>query len=201
MQVTITGKQLDVGDFLRSRVEAVTAEIVEKYFDKALEAHVVFCRERHLVRADLSVHPNRGMVIQSSGASPDAYAAFDEAAERLNKRLRRYKRRLRNRHGRGKDGPALETATDYVLAESGEGEAEPSLEDKPLVIAEMKTSIPRLSVSEAVMQLDLGDLPALLFRNSAQGNLNLIYRRHDGNIGWVDPDFTAAGQQQPGEGS
>lgn len=189
MQVIVAGKQIDIGDSLRTHVETAMTSLVEKYFDKAIEAHVVFCRERHQLRADLSVHATRGMVLQSSGDAVDAYAAFDEAAERLDKRLRRYKRRLRNHHGRGKDGAATdEEATAYILA-GEDSDAELPAEDQPLVIAEMKTSIPQLSVSEAVMRLDLTDVPALLFRNSARGNLNLIYRRPDGNIGWVDTDF------------
>ena len=187
MQVLVTGKQIDIGDSLRNHVESSMTTLVEKYFNKAIEAHVVLCRERHQLRADLSVHANRGLLLQSSGDAIDAYAAFDGAAERLDKRLRRYKRRLRNHHGRGRDGAAAEEATAYILQAETE-ETEATVEDQPLVIAEMKTSIPQLSVSEAVMRLDLADLPALLFRNSARGNLNLIYRRPDGNIGWVDPD-------------
>lgn len=195
MKVSVTGKQIDVGDFLRSHVEATTTAIVEKYCDKAIEAHVVFYRERHLVHADLSVHAGRGLVVQCGGETNDAYAAFDTAAERLGKQLRRYKRRLRQYHGRPKDGAAEpQPATAYVLAAQGEEADEaagPPGEGRPLIVAEMKATIPQLSVSEAVMRLDLAALPALLFRNSAHGNLNMIYRRHDGNIGWIDPDFVA----------
>lgn len=191
MQVTVTGKQIDVGNSLRQHVAASTSAIVERYFGKATEAHVVFARERHLIKAEISVHAGRGLSVQSSGAAEDPYVAFDGAAERIDKRLRRHKRRLRNHHAHGKDGgaaPPLQEATAYVLAaeedaDRGEGEGE------PLVIAEMRTSIPQLSVSEAVMRLDLTDLPALLFRNSARGNLNVVYRRPDGNIGWIDPDL------------
>jgi Sigma 54 modulation/S30EA ribosomal protein C terminus len=130
--------------------------------------------------------------VQGSGESSDPYAAFDSAAERVDKRLRRHKRWLRN-HRRGKDAAAAappeqapQDATDYVLsAEEGTDEEDA----EPLVIAEMRTRIPRLSVTEAVMRLDLAELPALLFRNSARGNLNLVYRRPDGNVGWIDPDL------------
>jgi ribosomal subunit interface protein len=195
MQISVAGKQIDVGDFLRGHVEAATKTIVEKYFDRAIEAHVVFYRERHLIHADVSVHAGRGLVVQCRGESSDAYAAFDLAGERLDKQLRRYKRRLRKHHGRAKDGAAEpQSATAYVLAPYADGEdegAEAAPDEKPLVIAEMKTDIPALSVSEAVMRLDLAELPALLFRNSAHGNLNMIYRRPDGNIGWIDPDLVA----------
>jgi ribosomal subunit interface protein len=199
MQVTVTGKQIDVGDSLRSHVEAATTTIVEKYFGRAIEAHVVFSRERHLFLSVISVHAGRGLMVQCHGSSADAYAAFDDAGERLQKQLRRYKRRLRNHHKSSREEePEAPEATDYVLAQ---GEEEPSSEDgkdqQPLVIAEMRTSIPRLSVSEAVMRLDLADLPALLFRNSRHGNLNLVYRRRDGNVGWIDPDLAAKSRNAP----
>ncbi|HEX7967479.1 MAG TPA: ribosome-associated translation inhibitor RaiA [Stellaceae bacterium] len=190
MQVTVTGKQIDIGDSLRGHAEAAATAIVERYFGNAIEAHVVFCRERHLILSDILVHAGRGLVVQCHGESSDAYAAFDTAAERLDKQLRRYKRRLRNHHKLGRDGN--EAAIDYVLAAAPEEDPElPAGDDQPLIIAEMRTSIPQLSVSEAVMRLDLADLPALLFRNSAHGNLNLVYRRRDGNVGWVDPDLAA----------
>ncbi len=191
MQVTVTGKQMDVGESLRSHAEAATAAIADKYFGKAIEAHVVFCRERHLFLSDILVHAGRGLSVQCHGEAADAYAAFDDAAERLEKQLRRYKRRLRNHHKHVKAGVEPEAATDYVLA--AEAAAAPTEEEgcEPLVIAEMRTSIPLLTVREAVMRLDLADLPALLFRNSARGTLNLVYRRRDGNVGWVDPDLSA----------
>jgi ribosomal subunit interface protein len=191
MHVTVTGKQIDVGESLRGHVEATTTAIVEKYFGKAIEAHVVFCRERHLILSDISVHAGRGLLVQCHGRAEDAYAAFDGAAERLDKQLRRYKRRLRNHHkAAAKESGEAQLATDYVLAAAVEDTAEPT-GDQPLVIAEMRTSIPFLSVSEAVMRLDLADLPALLFRNSAHSNLSLVYRRRDGNVGWIDPDLAA----------
>lgn len=191
MQVTVTGKQIDIGDSLRGHAETNTAAIVERYFDKAIEAHVVFCRERHLIVSDISVHARRGVLVQCHGESSDPYAAFDSAAERLDKQLRRYKRRLRNHHRNLKEEGEPQGATDYVVAAADEEPGSETADDQPLVIAEMRTSIPRLSVSEAVMRLDLTDVPALLFRNSADGNLNLVYRRRDGNVGWIDPDLTA----------
>ena len=190
MQITVTGKQIDVGDYLRNHATAETTGIVEKYFDRAIEAHVVFSRIRHLIHAEISVHAGRGLTMQSSGEAEDAYAAFDSAAERLGKRLRRHKRRLKKHHGRAAKEGAEETpsATTYVLAADDSGKP---AGDEPLVIAEMRTNVPQVSVMEAVMRLDLADLPALLFRNSAHGNLNLVYRRRDGNIGWIDPDFVS----------
>jgi ribosomal subunit interface protein len=194
MQVTVTGKQIDVGESLRGHVEAATVAVVDKYFGRALEAHVVFSRERHVFVSDISVHAGRGLLVQCQGRSEDAYAAFDGAAGRLEKQLRRYKRRLRNHHKGAKTGDEpeaqLQPATEHVLAQDDESEAAGE-KDQPLIIAEMRTGIPQLSVSEAVMRLDLADLPALLFRNSKHGNLNMVYRRRDGNVGWIDPDLAA----------
>ncbi|HYM02155.1 MAG TPA: ribosome-associated translation inhibitor RaiA [Stellaceae bacterium] len=204
MHVTVTGRQIDVGDSLRGHVETATTAIVEKYFGKAIEAHVVFYRERHLISSDVSVHAGRGMLVQCHGSSADAYAAFDSAADRLDKQLRRYKRRLRNRHkgARESNGEDAQGATDYVLAPIADDSADEATGDQPLVIAELRTSIPQLSVSEAVMRLDLADLSAMLFRNSARGSLNLVYRRRDGNVGWIDPDLDAqGGQATPDKGS
>src|SRR5579863_9894867 len=197
MHVTVTGRQIDVGDSLRGHVETATTAIVEKYFGKAIEAHVVFYRERHLISSDVSVHAGRGMLVQCHGSSADAYAAFDSAADRLDKQLRRYKRRLRNRHkgARESNGEDTQGATDYVLAPIADDSADEPTSDQPLVIAELRTSIPQLSVSEAVMRLDLADISALLFRNGARGGLNLVYRRRDGNVGWIDPDLDAPGGQ------
>jgi ribosomal subunit interface protein len=203
MQVLVTGKQIDVGDSLRGHVAATTTAIVERYFDRAIEAHVVFCRERHLILSDISVHAGRGLLVQCHGESSDAYIAFDSAVERLDKQLRRYKRRLRNHHKPGKDASDAQAAIDYVLAPVADEEAKPpgGDDDQPLVIAEMRTSIPQLSVSEAVMRLDLADLPALMFRNSAHGSLNLVYRRRDGNVGWVDPDLSPQTRRAANKGS
>ena len=196
MQVIVTGKQMDVGDSLRGHVEITTTAVVEKYFGKAIEAHVVLSRERHLFLSTISVHPRRGLVVQCHGESADAYLAFDEAAGRLEKQLRRYKRRLRQHHKKSsRDDDGAPDATDYVLAAASDEDEAPDGETQPLVIAEMRTSIPHLSVSEAVMRLDLADLPVLLFRNSVHGNLNLIYRRRDGNVGWIDPDLAAASRR------
>ena len=196
MKVTVTGKQIDVGDALRRHVTASLTGIVDKYFGRAIEAHVVFGREAHLIRADLSVHVGRGLLLQGEAHGEDAYAAFDGAALRIDKRLRRYKRRLRAHHAKPKEDrgePGL--ARSYVLAaetvdeeeaeetEAGDAAGEP----QPMVIAEMETEIPVLTVSEAVMRMDLADTPALMFRNRAHGTLNVVYRRNDGNIGWIDP--------------
>lgn len=192
MQLTVTGKQVDVGDALRGHVESALEAILGKYFRTAIEAHAVFAREAHRIRADLSLHIGRGIVVNSGAAAPDYYQAFDAAAERLAKQLRRYKRRLRDYHGRVRPASErAEVAASFVLAPIDEDE-EPSFPPDgeavaPVVIAEMSTELPHLTVGEAVMRMDLADAPVLLFRNRSHGELNLVYRRNDGNIGWIDP--------------
>jgi len=188
MQVTVTGKQLDVGDALREHVEANLADQVAKYFDQAIESGVVFSSSAkgRLIRADIAVHAGRNIQMQGRAEAGDAYAAFDAALERIAKRLRRYKRRLRD-HRKGPNDDAL-PALKYVIADNtGEEEEAPPAADRPVVIAEMSTPVETMTVSEAVMQMDLLDSSALMFRSSAHGGLNVVYRRRDGNIGWIDP--------------
>lgn len=189
MQVVVTGKQLNVGDSLRGHVERNLAESVAKYFDHAIEASVVFSRQGkgRQVRSDISVHVGRNIQMQGHDESSDAYLAFDGALERIAKRLRRYKRRLRD-HRKAAPEQAAMLAQQYVLASGGEDEEERITEDdRPVVIAEMTTPVDMLTVGEAVMRMDLANTDALVFHNRAHGGINVVYRRSDGNIGWIDP--------------
>ncbi|HEY3912151.1 MAG TPA: ribosome-associated translation inhibitor RaiA [Stellaceae bacterium] len=194
MQLIVTGKQVEIGDKLRQHVESSLGSILEKYFKTAIEAHVVVSKEAHLVRAEVSLRIGRGIVVNAGAAAGDAYAGFDAAAERLAKQLRRYKRRLRDHHAKAREPAELaERARDYVLApeiEDAETEEEPA--GGPAVIAEISTDLPRLTVGEAAMRIDLAGAPVLLFRNRSHGELNLVYRRADGNIGWIDPELDPA---------
>jgi ribosome hibernation promoting factor len=196
MQLTVTGKQVDVGDALRRHVEAALDSLLGKYFGSAIEAHAVFAREAHLIHAEVSLHVGRGMVVNSGAAAADHYLAFDTAAERLAKQLRRYKRRLRDYHGKARAAAERpEMARSFVLAppdEESDAGADAADGAAPVVIAEMSTELPQLTVGEAVMRLDLAAAPVLLFRNRSHGGLNLLYRRGDGNIGWIDPALDAA---------
>jgi ribosomal subunit interface protein len=201
MQLTVTGKGVEVGGALRQHVESSLGSIIGKYFGSAIEAHAVFARERHLIRSDLAIHIGRGIVVNSTASGTEFYPAFDAAAERLAKQLRRYKRRLRDYHaGARSQGGDAEMARSYVLAPAAEEEDD--VEERtdggeataPVVIAEMSTELPNLTVSEAVMRMDLADAPVLLFRNRAHGALNLVYRRGDGNIGWIDPALGETGR-------
>lgn len=200
MQLTVTGKQVDIGDALRGRVETSLNSILTKYFKTAIEAHVVMAKEAHLVRAEVSLHIGRGIVVNASAALDDAYAAFDAAAERAAKRLRRHKRRLRDHHAGFRD-PAepIESMRDAVLAPVIEEAGDEDPEGAPAVVAEISAELPRLTVGEAAMRLDLADAPVLLFRNRAHGALNLVYRRADGNIGWVDPELDPARRERQRE--
>jgi ribosomal subunit interface protein len=188
MQLSVKGKQLNVGDALRTHVSDSLSRILGKYFGDAIEVSVTLSREGHRYRAVVMAHVGRGIQVQARGDAEEPYPAFDTAAEHLAKRLRRYKGRLRDHH---KDsGPKAETllAQQYILAGDDEPEAAEDLgQGQPAVVAEMTTEIPSLTVSEAVMRMDLADQPALMFRNSSHSGLNMIYRRTDGNIGWIDP--------------
>jgi ribosomal subunit interface protein len=203
MQLTVTGKGVEVGNALSNHVDASLDGILSKYFRTAIEAHAVFSREAHSAHADLAIHVGRGIIVNSTASASDFYAAFDIAADRLAKRLRRHKRRLRDYHAKPRSGPGgeAEWAQSYVLAAPDDGDGDVGDDagaevvygtDVPVVIAEMSTKVPNLTVSEAVMQMDLADAPVLLFRNRSHGSLNLVYRRDDGNIGWIDPTLRGA---------
>jgi len=192
MQLIVKGQQIDVGDALREHVRQSLTSVFGKYFGDAIEGTVIFSREAHLLRASLTVHVGRGITAESEATADQPYAAFDIAADRLAKRLRRHKRRLRDHHKQpGGTAPEVQLADHYVLASTPEGADEGASgadeDGPPTVVAEMKAEILALTVSEAVMRLDLADSGALMFVNRAHGGLNMVYRRPDGNIGWVDP--------------
>jgi ribosomal subunit interface protein len=193
MQLTVTGKQIDIGPALRAHVESSLGSILDKYFKTAIEAHVVVSKEAHLIRAEISIHIGRGIVVNAGAAVGDVYAAFDASAERLAKQLRRYKRRLRDHHAKIREPAEIgERARAYVLAPPAEEADGENPAGGPAVIAEISTELPRLTVGEAAMRMDLADAPLLLFRNRSHDGLNLVYRRADGNIGWIDPELDAA---------
>jgi len=188
MQLTVKGKQLNVGDALRTHVSDSLSHILSKYFGDAIEVGVTISRDGHMYRAVIAAHVGRGIQVQAQGDAEEPYPAFDTAAEHLAKRLRRYKSRLRDHHKDSAREVEILLAQQYILADNDEEEpGEDAATGQPAVVAEMTTEIPSLTVSEAVMRMDLADQPALMFRNSAHDGLNMIYRRPDGNVGWVDP--------------
>jgi ribosomal subunit interface protein len=191
MQITVSGKQVDLSDALRTRVAQQLDSIAGKYFDHALEAHVTFSRARSFFTCDINLHAGRGLMLRGEGEAGDANSAFDDAAEHIAKRLRRYRRRV-NEHSRDQASRERPQAgRQYILRQ--EDEEQPSAGGTrqagtyATVIAETATEIAKLSVSDAVMRMDLADQPVLMFRNSATGELNVVYRRSDGNIGWIAP--------------
>jgi ribosomal subunit interface protein len=194
MQLSVKGKQLNVGDALRSHVSDSLSRILSKYFGDAIEVGVTISRDGHMYRAVIAAHVGRGIQVQAQGDAEEPYPAFDIAAEHLAKRLRRYKSRLRDHHKDSAREVEILLAQQYILADNDEEEpGEDAATGQPAVVAEMTTEIPSLTVSEAVMRMDLADQPALMFRNSAHDGLNMIYRRADGNVGWVDPRGNRSG--------
>jgi len=189
---------MDVGEALRTRIEGELASGVGKYFNRATDAVVTVAKNGGGtgVDVDCTVHLSSGISLQAEGHGGDAHVAFGDAMDKLEKRVRRYKRRLRNHHADNKSPLPAEGASAYVLAplededeaDAGASAAEPG----PLIIAESTMAVRTMTVSMAVMQLDLSKEPALLFRNAAHGGLSVVYRRGDGNIGWIDPQRGSA---------
>ncbi|MBI1213393.1 MAG: ribosome-associated translation inhibitor RaiA [Alphaproteobacteria bacterium] len=186
MLLNITGKQIDIGSALRTHVEARMASCAAKYFDRTVDGAVTFVRDGFEYRADCALHLASGLHLHAQARSSDIYASFDMAAERLEKRLRRYKRRLRDHHNGARSAYPVSSAREQVFAAEAEDGAEPTT-TAPVVVSENTLELRTLTVGEAVMQLDLTDKPAVVFRNSAHGEINIVYRRSDGNIGWIDP--------------
>lgn len=198
MQISVSGKQVDLSDALRTRVTNSLGGIAGKYFDHALEAQVTFGRARSFFTCDINLHAGRGLMLRAEGEAADANSAFDDAAEHIATRLRRYRRRLNDHHRDLAQRERPERGRAYVLrAETEEPPAPapeadgvtaaPGMPAFATVVAEAPTDILRLSVSEAVMRMDLADQAVLMFRNSTTGEFNVVYRRPDGNIGWIDP--------------
>jgi len=193
VQISVSGKKIDVGSSLKTHVESRLGSSVSKFFDKAIDANVVFSKESHMFRADVIVNEGTGtgIVIKSNGLAADVYTSFDMAADRIEKQLRRYKRKIKNHHKKKfseleAEGYRQFEGKKYVLSEN-EAEELPD-EDAPLIIAEKPVKIEALTVSEAVMQMNLQNLPALMFINKANQALNVVYHRADGNISWIDPE-------------
>jgi ribosomal subunit interface protein len=183
----ITGKQIDIGEALQTHVKQEMDEVVAKYAERPTDANVVFSRTAHEHVCEATVHLSTGLTAQATGNAPDIYAAFEKCNERLEKQLRRYKRRLKNHHRERAEPVALFGASSYILASGGDEEASEPESLQPMIIAEMESRIPEISVGEAVMQMELAGSQLLVFRNERHGGINVVHRRDDGNIGWIDP--------------
>lgn len=188
MQLTVQGKQMDLGDALRTHVSDKLEDLNTKYFNRAIDATVTFSPEGHaFTKTHISIRIGKDIMVISDATENDPYVSFDQAAEKVAKQLRRYKRKLRDHHQKMDDAPEDHSmpALDYTLSTEQNNDEE---HEDHLVIAEIATNIQTMTASEAAMRLDLSDKPAFMFRNAAHGGLNMVYRRPDGNIGWVDPD-------------
>ncbi len=198
MEMTVQGKQIDVGDSLRNHVTDKLSEIDHKYFNHATNATVTFSREGHgstMFKVNISVNVGKNIMVDSEATESDPYAAFDLASVKTAKRLRRYKRRLRDHHNRKDKTPemAMQKAKAYTLLQDAESAAEQrndeaELHADPTIIAEIQTHIETMSPSEAVMRMELADQNAIMFRNASNDKLNMVYLRKDGNIGWIEPE-------------
>ncbi len=188
MELSITGKQIDIGNSLRTYVQTRMGQSVGKYFDRPVDGSVTFSRDGHEYRADCTLHLASGLYLHSQGRSTDIYASFDGAIERMDKRAQRHKGRIKDHHSSSRAAIAHSPAREHVIAGDHADENNDTAALNPVIVSEGTTQLRKLSVGEAVMQLDLMEAPALVFLNAAHGGLNVVYRRADGNIGWIDPN-------------
>ncbi len=187
MRYQISGKQIDIGEALQTHVKTELSEMIEKYAQRPTDAHVIFSKSASEFVCETIVHLSTGLTTQAKAKAHEIYAAFDQCSDKLDKQLRRYKRRLKDHHRDRAEPVELMGASSYILASEHEDQETEPESLQPMIVAEMETNIPSLSVGEAVMQMELAGAPVLVFRNEGKDGLNVVYRRDDGNIGWIDP--------------
>ncbi len=187
MRYQISGKQIDIGEALQTHVKAELGEVVDKYAQRPTDVTIVFSRVAHEFICEAVIHLSTGLNAQATGHAAEIYAAFESCREKMDKQLRRYKRRLRSHH-RDRTVPVeFAESASYILAPTEGPEDTDTDTLQPIIIAEMETKIPSITVGEAVMQLELAGKRFLVFRNEGHGGVNVVFRRDDGNIGWIDP--------------
>lgn len=186
MRYQISGKQIDIGEALQTHVQNELDEVVGKYAGRPTDATVIFSRAAHEYVCEATVHLSSGLNAAAKAHSNEIYPAFDACAAKLEKQLRRYKRRLKDHHRDRTEPVELVGASSYILASDEQADDNEPDSLQPIIVAETETKIPSLSVGEAVMQMELAGAPVLVFRNESKG-LNVVYRRDDGNIGWIEP--------------
>ncbi|WOI55995.1 ribosome hibernation-promoting factor, HPF/YfiA family [Palleronia sp. LCG004] len=192
MRYQISGKQIDIGEALQSHCKSEIEVVISKYPTRPTDALIVFSKDAYEYACETVLHLSSGITVQAKAKGTEIYAAFDAANAKMEKQLRRYKRRLKNHHQERSHPVELSGASSYILAGTnadGSDDTEEPDTLTPIIVAEMETHIPSLSVGEAVMQMELAGAPVLVFRNDSQANVvNVVYRRDDGNIGWIDPN-------------
>jgi ribosomal subunit interface protein len=188
MGLRISGKSVDVGEAFRGHVEARIGTAIAKYFDGGFTGHVTVEREGSGFKTDCAIHLDTGIVLQADGRAQDVHQSFDIAAERIEKRLRRYKGKLKEHHQKVR-GESL-AATTYVI-ESPAEDTEIAAGDDPVIIAEETTDLQTMTVGGAVMAMDLAEAQVIVFRHAVHGGVNVVYRRRDGHIGWIDPSLSS----------
>jgi ribosomal subunit interface protein len=189
MSLRISGKNLDVGEALRGQAEERVAAAVSKYYEGGYQGHVTVDKDGSAFRTDGVLHLSSGITLEASATAHDAYASLDKMAERIEKRLRRYKRRLKDRSGGAGRDAGIEIPS-YVIAAPVDDIEEldgASQGDNPVIVAESTKSLHVMTVGDAVAELDLTGAPVIVFRHAGNGRMNIVYRRRDGNIGWIDP--------------
>ena len=187
MRYQISGKQIDIGTALQQHVRSEIDTVIEKYGQRPTDAVVVFSRVAHQFACEAAVHLSTGLSVQARAQAGEVYAAFDACSDKMEKQLRRYKRRLKDHHRTRAQPVEFGGAASYVLARGDDDDAAEPESLQPIIIAETEMRIPKLSAGEAVMQMELAEAPLLVFRNERHGGVNVVYRRDDGNIGWIDP--------------
>ncbi len=187
MRYQISGKQIDIGEALQTHVKRALGDVVAKYAERPTDAHVTFSKSAGEFVCETIVHLSTGLTAQARAHAHEIYAAFDSSSDKMETQLRRYKRRLKDHHRERAVPVELLGASSYILASENEGQESEPDSLQPIIVAEMETQIPSLSVGEAVMQMELAGAPVLVFRNEGKTGLNVVYRRDDGNIGWIDP--------------
>lgn len=186
MRYKISGRQIEIGEALQTHVKSELTETLEKYSLRPTDGTVIFSRDAHYFVCEATVHLSTGLNVSAKGRATEIYAAFEDCREKMDKQLRRYKRRLRDHHRERAQPVEFAEAAMYVLAANGEAAENEPEGLQPIIIAETETRIPSLSVGEAVMQMELAGAPLLVFRDEKTGSVGVVHRREDGNIGWID---------------
>lgn len=187
MRYQISGKHIDIGDALKAHVKSELDVVIKKYAERPTDALVVFSKSGHEYVCEATVHLSTGLTAAAKAHATEIYAAFDACSEKMEKQLRRYKRRLKDHYKDHVQPVELFGASTYILASTNDSEDQEPESLQPMIIAEMQTKIATLSVGEAVMQMELSGAPVVMFRKQGSDGVNVVYRREDGNFGWIDP--------------